>query len=139
MTTGPVPQLSKTRFSAGLQCLKRLYLDCFNRELADPVGANQQALFDSGNRVGELARRRFPDGRLIKESHFEVSVLTIGMKLELDAMKFYQSCADGAQSEEERQFYAELAEWEQGHYQAFDRELTALKEEYFQANNFIPM
>ena len=75
----------------------------------------------------------------IKESHFEVSVLTIGMKLELDAMKFYQSCADGAQSEEERQFYAELAEWEQGHYQAFDRELAALKEEYFQANNFIPM
>ncbi len=75
----------------------------------------------------------------IKESHFEVSVLTIGMKLELDAMKFYQSCADKAQSEEERQFYAELAEWEQGHYRAFEKELAALKEEYFQANNFIPM
>lgn len=75
----------------------------------------------------------------IKESHFEVSVLTIGMKLELDAMKFYQSCADAAQSNEERQFYTELADWEKGHYQAFERELATLKEEYFQANNFIPM
>jgi rubrerythrin len=75
----------------------------------------------------------------IKESHFEVSALTIGMKLELDAMKFYQSCADGARSEEEREFFAGLAEWEEGHYRAFERELSVLKEEYFQANNFFPM
>ncbi len=71
MTTNSVPQLSKTRFGAGLQCLKRLYLECYSREMSDPIDANQQALFDSGNRVGELARRRFPDGRLIEEDHFE--------------------------------------------------------------------
>ena len=75
----------------------------------------------------------------LQESHFEMSALTIGLKLELDAMKYYRQCAEGATSEEERQFYMELADWEKDHYLAFQRELEALKEEYFQANNFIPM
>ena len=49
--------LSKSRFLAGLQCLKRLYLDCHHRELADPVDATHQAVFDSGHAVGALARQ----------------------------------------------------------------------------------
>ncbi|MDA0771100.1 MAG: DUF2779 domain-containing protein [Chloroflexi bacterium] len=74
------PTLSKSRFSAGLQCLKRLYLECYSRELADPVDSAQQAVFDSGTEVGELARERFPGGLLIKEpynehSHAEESTL----------------------------------------------------------------
>jgi rubrerythrin len=75
----------------------------------------------------------------IKDSHFEVSALTIGMKLELDAVNFYRSCAQKAQSEEVKQFYNELAEWEQDHYRAFEGALNMLKEDYFQANNFVPM
>jgi rubrerythrin len=75
----------------------------------------------------------------VKESHFEVSALTIGMKLELDAVSFYRSCAQKAQSEEAKQFYNELAEWEQDHFLAFEGALNMLKEDYFQANNFVPM
>ena len=74
----------------------------------------------------------------IKDSHFEVSALTIGMKLELDAVNFYRSCAQKAQSEEAKQFYNELAEWEQDHYRAFESALNLLKEDYFQANSFVP-
>ena len=59
--------LSKSRFIAGLQCLKRLYLECNHRELADPVSPGQQAIFDAGTAVGELARRRFPGGILVEE------------------------------------------------------------------------
>ena len=65
------PSLSKSRFQYGLQCLKRLYLESYRRELADPVSAGQQAIFDSGTAVGELARQRFPGGILIDESHLE--------------------------------------------------------------------
>jgi hypothetical protein len=36
-------------------------------------------------------------------------------------------------------FYNELAEWEEEHFKAFEQQLDALKEEYFQANNFIPL
>ena len=63
--------LSKSRFQYGLQCLKRLYLEAYHRELADPVGARLQAIFDSGTAVGELARRRFPNGTLVKETYLE--------------------------------------------------------------------
>ena len=75
----------------------------------------------------------------IKECHFEVSVLTIGMKLELEAIRFYQSCAAKAESPEEKQFYQDLVEWETRHYDALEWELNNLKEEYWQANDFVPM
>jgi len=75
----------------------------------------------------------------VKESHFEVSVLSIGMKLELEAVNFYRQCARQAGSEEARQFYNELAEWEEDHYRAFEQQLDQLKDDYFQANNFVPM
>ena len=65
------PQLSKSRFIAGLQCLKRLYLECYHRDLADPVTEGQQAVFDTGHAVGDLARRRFPSGTLVGGTHFE--------------------------------------------------------------------
>jgi len=74
----------------------------------------------------------------IKESHFEVSALSIGMKLEMDAMNFYRSCSEEAQDEKVKQLYRELADWEQGHYRAFKQQLDALKQDYFEANNFIP-
>ena len=54
---------------AGLQCHKRLYLECFHRNLADPVDEQQQAIFDTGSRVGELARDMWPGGVLITEDH----------------------------------------------------------------------
>jgi rubrerythrin len=77
--------------------------------------------------------------RRIKDSHFEVSALTIGMKLELDAMRYYRSCAETADKEDVKRFYTELADWEQDHYHAFEKQLDMLKEDYFQANNFVPM
>ncbi|MFC2008514.1 DUF2779 domain-containing protein [Chloroflexota bacterium] len=64
-----IPLLSKSRFMSGLQCHKRLYLECFSRELADPVSEQQQRIFDSGTEVGELARSLFPNGVLIDEDH----------------------------------------------------------------------
>lgn len=59
--------LSKTRFMAGLQCDKRLYLESYYPGFRDPIGNSLQALFDSGHRVGALARERFHGGRLIDQ------------------------------------------------------------------------
>ena len=68
--TGPgALTLSKSRFMAGLQCLKRLYLETYARHLADPRDPGSQAVLDSGTRVGELARQRFPGGVLIGEQY----------------------------------------------------------------------
>ena len=65
------PSLSKSRFQYGLQCLKRLYLETYHRDLAAPIDPAQQALFDMGTAVGELARERFPGGVLVDESYLE--------------------------------------------------------------------
>ena len=69
LTREQIPLLSKSRFMAGRQCHKRLYLECFHPELADPVDAGRQAILDTGTRVGELARDRYPGGVLIAEDH----------------------------------------------------------------------
>lgn len=60
-----LPPLSKSRFLAGLQCAKRLYLDCYHPELADLVDKAQQVVFDTGNEIGELARELYPGGLLL--------------------------------------------------------------------------
>lgn len=62
-----IPRLSKSRFQYGLQCHKRLWLECHRPELADPLSESKQALFNVGHQVGELARRRFPGGTLVAE------------------------------------------------------------------------
>ena len=54
---------------AGLQCHKRLYLEVFHPELAEPFDAGRQAILDTGTRVGELARNLYHGGVLIEEDH----------------------------------------------------------------------
>ena len=55
-----IPLLSKSRFAAGLQCQKRLYLECYHRDLMDPIDPGRRALLDAGTRVGLVARNRWP-------------------------------------------------------------------------------
>lgn len=62
-------KLSKSKFLAGLQCLKRLYLLCYQPELAEAPGEQKQAIFDQGKEVGLLAQKAFPSGIPISEDH----------------------------------------------------------------------
>jgi hypothetical protein len=64
------PLLSKSRFLAGLQCPLRLWYQCYDRQLAREISPGQQALFDTGHEVGELATRRYPGGRLVEEAYY---------------------------------------------------------------------
>ena len=75
----------------------------------------------------------------VKDAHFEMSALSIGMQLELDATKFYRSQAEAADDAVVKSFYTELAEWESGHYEALSRQQDELKEEYWSAGGFSPM
>ncbi|KXK08230.1 MAG: hypothetical protein NBKEAIPA_01825 [Nitrospirae bacterium] len=59
-------RLSKSRFLSGLQCHKRLYLEVHAPALATKPDAATQAILDMGTELGELARRRFPGGRLVE-------------------------------------------------------------------------
>ncbi len=63
------PRLSKSRFQAGLQCSRYLWLLCRAPQLADPISEGRQAIFDQGHAVGALARDLFPGGVLVEEDY----------------------------------------------------------------------
>jgi predicted RecB family nuclease len=54
-------KISKSRFMAGVQCLKRLYLLVHEPELAQP-DAVDEVIIQHGREVGLLARQLFPGG-----------------------------------------------------------------------------
>jgi len=54
--------LSKSTFMYGCQCTKRLFLHKYKPKLRNPRDEQQQAIFDAGTSVGELARQLFKGG-----------------------------------------------------------------------------
>jgi hypothetical protein len=55
-------RISKSKFVAGLQCLKRLYWQVHEPELGAEADAGNRAVLEQGEEVGRLARQLFPGG-----------------------------------------------------------------------------
>jgi predicted RecB family nuclease len=55
-------RISKSKFVAGCQCLKRLYFQVHQPELAAQPDASAHAIMEQGGKVGMLARQLFPGG-----------------------------------------------------------------------------
>jgi predicted RecB family nuclease len=55
-------RISKSKFVAGVQCLKRLYLQVREPGLAAGSDASDQAIMEQGREVGLFARQMFPGG-----------------------------------------------------------------------------
>ena len=54
--------ISKSKYMAGVQCLKRLYLLVHERQLGSEKTAADFALMEQGREVGRLARQLFAGG-----------------------------------------------------------------------------
>jgi len=54
--------LSKSRVMAGLQCMKRLYLEAYHFDEKDTMDPGRLAILEAGRQVGQLARGRYPGG-----------------------------------------------------------------------------
>ena len=74
----------------------------------------------------------------VKDAHFEMSALSIGVQLELSAMNFYLERSREAPDDTATKFYAQLADWESGHYHALLKQQEGLKEDYWSAGGFSP-
>lgn len=61
----PTKKISKSKFVAGVQCLKRLYLQVHLPHLAI-VSDEAKAVMEQGTEIGILARRAFPGGVLVE-------------------------------------------------------------------------
>ncbi len=55
-------RISKSKFVAGCQCLKRLYFQVHQPELASGLDKSAEAVIEQGREVGVLARQLFPGG-----------------------------------------------------------------------------
>ena len=65
--------ISKSRFCAGLQCLRRLWWEVHEPDAPELRPDDRlRTIFDRGHQVGELARARFPGGTLVDFEPWEV-------------------------------------------------------------------
>src|SRR6202021_2451207 len=53
-------RISKSKFVAGVQCSKRLYLQVYQPELAAETDAATEAIMEQGREAGLLAHQLFP-------------------------------------------------------------------------------
>ncbi len=68
--TRSAPRLSKSRFTSGLQCHKKLWWEVHEPDAVElQPDKVLQDLFDQGRQVGEAARTRYPGGVLIDLPH----------------------------------------------------------------------
>jgi len=68
-----IARLSKSRYTLGLQCHRRLWWTVHEPDAPELViGPELQAVFDQGHRVGEAAREQFPGGTLIDVEPWKV-------------------------------------------------------------------
>jgi len=71
-----VVRISKSRFVAGVQCLKRLYWQVHEPELATRPDHAAEAIIQQGQEVGMLARRLFPGGVEVCERSLDQAIRT---------------------------------------------------------------
>ncbi|MCX7775579.1 MAG: ferritin family protein [Spirochaetaceae bacterium] len=71
----------------------------------------------------------------IKDRHFEVSTLRIGMKLESESARFYREFADKVENPEVKDFLLYLSRWETSHYEKFKQQMGILEEHYMTQNS----
>jgi rubrerythrin len=74
----------------------------------------------------------------VTQAHYEMSALAIGIQLELSSKTFYENESKRAKNPVVKKFFAELADWESGHYDALLAQHQALKQDYWAAGGFSP-
>ncbi len=74
----------------------------------------------------------------LKDAHFEMTALSVGIQLELTAKDFYSQQATKTDNIVITTFFLELADWETGHYRALLAQQEELKDEYWAGSGFAP-
>ncbi len=75
----------------------------------------------------------------VKETHFEMSALSIGALLESNSIDFYKKMVDETDDPIAKELFNKLWKWEQGHLEAITKQLDLLKEDYWADQNFSPL
>ncbi len=74
----------------------------------------------------------------LKDAHYEMTALSVGVQLEQSAIDFYKKQSEKAENENVKEFFKELADWEATHHRRLLKQQQELKEDYWQDGNFYP-
>jgi rubrerythrin len=66
----------------------------------------------------------------IANKDFEMSTLSIGIKLEIESEKFYREMAKMATGPDLKKFFEYLADWEKGHYEYLSKQISFFENYY---------
>ena len=67
-----------------------------------------------------------------------MGVLSVGMTLETNAIKYFSAAASNAPEQEVKKFYQFLADWEKQHFDALRNLYTSVRQDFFSAGSFAP-
>jgi len=76
-----------------------------------------------------------------KQAHgadFELGVLSIGMTLETNAIKYFSGAAQNTAEEEVKDFYQFLADWEKEHLDALQLLYNGVRQDFWSDGGFAP-
>jgi rubrerythrin len=71
-------------------------------------------------------------------AQFEIAVLSIGMTLESNAIRYFTTAAKQATEREVREFYQFLADWEQQHYDSLQNIFSIVRADHMAESGFSP-
>lgn len=69
---------------------------------------------------------------------FELGVLSIGMTLESNAIRYFSGASETASEREVREFYQFLADWETQHLEALQALYNGVRQDFWQEGRFSP-
>ena len=106
-----------------LQKLARSYFE--GKTLEAPQLGKLETFADAQSPIFSREFKNF-----VKDRHFEIATLSIGIKLELESARSYREMADSAPEKPLKDFFLFLADWEDGHYRALKQQISFLQENY---------
>jgi rubrerythrin len=71
-------------------------------------------------------------------AQFETAVLSIGMTLESNAIKYFTTAAKQASDQEVKEFYQFLGDWEQQHYEMLQNIFNMVRADHMAEGGFSP-
>lgn len=84
--------LSKSLYTKGIQCPKALWLKKYRPEVLTPPDAAAEAVFETGNIVGDLACKLFPEGKEVPYSeNFDEMIQTTASWLDEGLKYIYEA------------------------------------------------
>ena len=69
---------------------------------------------------------------------FELGVLSIGMTLETNAIKYFSGAAENTSEKEVREFYQFLADWEKEHLETLQSLYNGVRQDFWSDGGFAP-